>query len=212
MKFKIFIMLIIGLLALSGCDKKKTNKSTPARTARTVPPIPHQQGNPNQQPPNNGYNTGSQWVYLQSSDYNSFYQSLQGFVSASMNPQELGNVSNYGDVALIGYIDMDSQGNINTANSRLRIEIWDDYARSGSASEIAVAFNNLSSYSFNGNQLNLVFQDSYGQVVVSGQLTNQDFYGTVSYYNNASYDGYSGGASGTLGNFQVPYCGFFRCQ
>lgn len=225
---RISCLLLLGLLTLSACDKKKTNKSNPARDARlnggmqpynTTPngitnpnsttPYPNQQGGTNNQIYNN---IGSQWVFLQTTDYNSFIQSIKGLVSASMDPNGLGNLSNYGDVALIGYIDMNQQYSINTANSRFRLEIWDDYARSGSASEIALSFNSLANYQVNGSQITLYFQDSYGQVIISGQIYGSDFYGTVSFRNSQSFDGSANYASGTLGSFQVPYCGFFRCQ
>ncbi len=220
-------LLVLSALVLSACDKKQTGKSSPARVARndggvqpytTQPTNPNGtvNPNPNQQPNLNngtGYNNiGSQWVYLQALDYNSFLISLKGLVSASMDPSGLGSISNYGDVALIGYIDMNQQYSINAANSRFRLEIWDDYAQSGSASAIALSFNSLSNYSVNGNQINLVFQDAYGQIFINGQLGGGDFYGTVSFKNSKSFDGSTTMASGTLGTFKVPYCGFFRCQ
>lgn len=213
---KLMTLLMLSLVFLGACDKKKS-KSSPARAARGVVSQPFQTQPPNnqQQPlyPGQGFNTGSEWVYLQSNDTYSFTEAIRGLVSASMDPQELGHVSNYGDVALIGYIDMNQQGTINPSNSRLRIEIWDDYARAGSASEIALQFNALSTYNYNGNQITLVFQDAFGEITVYGQFNNQsDFYGTVSYRNKQSYAGGTNYASGTIGSFQVPYCGFFRCQ
>lgn len=215
---KYILLTIIGLLIFSACDKKKSGKSTPARTARTsgdstpvnVPSSNNQQTGTNTQ---NNYNVGSQWVYLQSTDSYSFQQSLKALVSASMDPKDLGYVSNYGDVVLIGYIDMSmQQSTINASNSRFRLEIWDDYARSGNASEIALSFNSLSTYQVNGGQITLVFQDPYGQIIISGQTNYYDFYGTVSFKNLKSFDGSTNLPSGTLGTFQVPYCGFFRCQ
>ncbi len=211
---KLMMLLMLSLVFLGACEKKKS-KSSPARAARGAVSQPFQTQPPNNQQPLNpgqGYNTGSEWVYLQSNDTYGFTEAIRGLVSASMDPQELGYVSNYGDVALIGYIDMDQQGTINQNNSRLRLEIWDDYARSGSASEIALQFNNLSTYNYNGSQMTLVFQDAFGQITITGQFTQSDFYGTVSFRNSQSFTGSTSYASGTIGSFQVPYCGFFRCQ
>lgn len=212
------LIMLSGLMFLTACDKKKSGKSSPARVARGGTSQPYiVQGVNNQGANNQGFNnyngsTGSEWSYIRADDSYTFSQAVQGLVSASMDPQELGYVSNYGDVAIIGYIDMDQQGNINQENSRLRLEIWDDYARMGSASEIALAFNRLDSYNYNGNQINLVFDDGFGQIIVSGELNQYDFYGTVSYQNAVSYDGTSSKAAGVLGTFQVPSCAFFRCQ
>lgn len=216
------LLILSGLVFLSGCDTKKTSRSSPARVARGGNTQPYYlQGGYNNQGGYNqgGYNQGgyngtstSQWAYLQANDASTFFRAVQGLVSASMNPQELGSVNNYGDVAIIGYIDMDQSGNINPNNSRLRLEIWDDYARSGQASEIALAFNSLTNSSYNGNQMNLIFQDNFGQIVISGQINQNNFYGTVSFQNSVSFDGTSAPAAGVLGNFQVPACGFFRCQ
>lgn len=213
---KLMTLLMLSLVFLGACDKKKS-KSSPARAARGAVAQPFQTQPPNnqQQPlyPNQGYNTGSEWVYLQSNDSYGFTEAIRGLVSASMDPQELGYVSSYGDVALIGYIDMNQQGTINQSNSRLRLEIWDDYARSGSASEIALQFDALSTYNYSGNQITLVFQDAFGEVTIYGQFSqSSDFYGTVSFRNKQSYTGNANYASGTIGSFQVPYCGFFRCQ
>lgn len=219
------VLLLCGLVALSGCDSKKTARSNAARVARGGTNSNYLQGGYNQGGNTGPYNQGgtyqggqytgtstSQWAYIQSNDPNNFYQSVQGLISASMNPQELGHVNSSGDVAIIGYIDMDQAGNVNRNNTRLRIEIWDEYARSGSASEIALAFNSLANYSYNGNQISLIFQDNYGQVVVTGQINQNLFSGSVSYQNSASFDGGSNPAAGVLGNFQVSACGFFRCQ
>ncbi len=205
------LLMLSGLLFLTACDKKKSGRSSPSRVARGGTPQTYNVQNPNVQDPNIA-NTGSELADVRSNDSYGFLQAVQGLVSASMDPQELGNVNSSGDVWIIGYIDMDQQGNINQANSVLRLEIWDDYARSGSASEIALAFNNLQSYSYNGNQINLVFEDNYGQIIVSGDYSQYDFYGTVSYRNTVSYDGNSTPAAGVLGTFQVPVCSFFRCQ
>lgn len=219
------LLLLSGLIALSACDTKKTSRSSAARVARGGMGANYVQGGYNQGGNYGNFNQGgsyqggqytgtstSQWAYIQSNDPNNFYRSVQGLVSASMNPQELGAVNPSSDVAIIGYVDMDQSGNINRNTTRIRLEIWDEYARSGTASEIALAFNNLANYSYNGNQISLIFQDNYGQIVVSGQVSQNSFVGSVSYQNSASYDGNSTPAAGVLGNFQVPACGFFRCQ
>lgn len=209
-----------GLLLLTGCDPaQKSPRSSPARVARGGPTTNVQNGNNTGNP--TGFNQGgnytsgnssSQWAYIQGNDPNSFYRTVQGLVSASMNPEELGNVNSNSDVAIIGFIDMDQNGNVYPANSRLRIEIWDDYARSGSASEIALAFNSMASSNYSGNQIQFHFQDEFGRITVTGQVSQNNFYGTVSYQNAKVFDGSSNYASGTLGTFQVPACGFFRCQ
>ncbi len=215
---KLLMLFMLSLIVVLGACEKKKNNTSPSRTVRGGADQPYQTqpvypGTQQPSPGNNsGYNIGSEWVYLQSNDTYGFSEAIRGLVSASMDPVELGYVSPYGDVALIGYIDMNQQWAVNQANSRLRIEIWDDYARAGSSPEIAIQFNSLSSYNYNGNQITLVFQDSYGEIIISGQITQSDFYGTVSFRNTQSFAGGAQHASGVIGYFQVPYCGFFRCQ
>jgi hypothetical protein len=162
----------------------------------------------------NNYNQsiGGEIATIRGDDSYQFFRDIQGLVSASMDPQELGNVMPYGDVVIMGFIDMDRNGTINTENSRLRLEIWDDYARNGSASEIALSFNRMKSYNPNGNQITMVFGDDFGDIIVSGEYTQYDFYGYVTYRNTKSFDGSSSYAEGNVGSFQVSVCGLFRCQ
>lgn len=204
------------LLVTTACDNKKTSRGAPGRIARGGYSGGYNNAYPGgmTQNPNYGYQdygaSGSQWAYIRGDNTQSFYGAIQGLVSASMNPSELGNVTAYGDVAIIGSIEMNRQGQINPNNSRLRIEIWDDYARMGQASEIALAFNAMSTYTYNGNQLIMHFNDQYGEVIISGQFNQSEFIGTLSFQNSQHFDGTSRPASGVIGTFQVPTNGFFR--
>jgi hypothetical protein len=208
----LLVFILSGLVFLNACDNKKSGRSAPGRAARggNTVPFNNQSGIPNSQNPS-GTST-SQWAYVLSNDANQFFQSVRGLVSASMDPQELGNVNNNGDVAIIGFVDMNQAGSINAANTRLRLEIWDDYAQSGQASEIAIAYNSLASSTVNGSHVELVFDDNnYGRILISGDYDQATFYGSVSFQNHKSFDGVTAPAAGVLGNFQVPVCGFFYC-
>lgn len=213
---KILNFLVLSLLGISifltGCDNKKSNKGSPSRVARGGTTQPFNAGGNNAWMNNQSGVNGSQWSYIRINGTSDPRRPVQGLISASMDPSELGSISSYGDVAIIGYVDMDQNGNVNRTNSRLRIEIWDDFARSGSAAEIALAFNSLTNSSYNGNQITLVFEDQFGQIVIDGQFNQYEFYGNVSYQNYQFYGGGSQPDAGVLGSFQVPICGFFRCQ
>jgi hypothetical protein len=75
-----------------------------------------------------------------------------------------------------------------------------------------VVINSLAYAQWNGNQVNLVFQDNYGQIIITGELNNYSFYGQVSFQNSTSYTGGGYGQSGVIGSFQIDRCAMFRCQ
>jgi len=65
-----------------------------------------------------------------------------------------------------------------------------------------------------GNQAQITFYDSYGEITLNGFLNSagSTFDGSISYDNNVNFDGSTPGAAGTLGSFSIPVCSFFSCQ
>ena len=213
----LFVILFSGLISITACDNKKSGRNAPSRVARGG--VTQNQNNNNINNNNSNFNNqgnyntnGSDVVYLGMSNPSDFLNSLKGLVSAVFDPAELGNVNNYSDVKMRGYIDMDRSFKVNRSNSSLVIEIVDDYAKAGTADKITLSFNNLFDSRTDTNPISLTFKDDYGYIILNGNLSEYDFTGEVTYKNLKSFDSSSQFANGSLGQFQIPVCSFFRCN
>lgn len=209
-KTLVMILILVGSVFQMGCDSGTQTKSRVGRMVRSGYPPGYNGGYGD---PNGigGEWSGSQWSMIQTSN-GSLFSAVQGLISASMDPRELGEISNSGDVGIIGYVERDAAGNVNYQNSRMAIKIWDSYAYDG-ADPIEIQISRLESASGNGsNGMTLIFADAYGEIIISGQVDQTNFYGQVSYRNSQYFDDSQNPRSGTLGSFRTPICNFFSCR
>lgn len=163
----------------------------------------------------------------------SFADNIKGFVSSTIDPWGDSSGDSYPQ---LGYVsDQPGQqtgvwirGNVSTqggeldkANTSIRIIIWDEFAgrtdESGNViPEYGLSFNGATSNSYinyNSNRAVLRFQDSYGWVEFDGQFDDEWFWGEVRYFNNVldeSVTAYSSPWDGHLGEFYIPVSGFFN--
>lgn len=215
-KLSKYLIAAFCLFSIWACDQKSTSKS-PVRTTRQ-----YRDGQPI-----NGYNNGGtspyggttgvvpggngNWGRVFSSYDNEFNIALKALVSASFDPSRLGYVNPQNGVFIQGFIDA-NQNTVNAYNSTLRIEIWDNYATSGQDSAIPISFSGARSAQISGNQMNLVFEDQYGAIVLTGYINGNTITGDISFKNYRSFDNVSQPREGVLGNFEVPTCSFLRCN
>lgn len=210
--------LLLLTLGLTGCKKSSNDNSqqVTARNGRTsVAPPPTQITNPQT---GQTYNTGTAYLVTDAANATAFQSALKSLVSAQMDPQYLGYVSSTDGVMIRAYVEVDGQGRVVPQNSRLSIEIKDEFTNQTDSSgnripSVTMTLPASSGYAYNG-QVQLVFQDSAGRIEVYGTFQNGSIMnGQLWFANSRKWDGSAVSSQLTgLGNFQVQTCGFFRCQ
>lgn len=212
------LLLTTIALTLASCAQKKSGVSSRASsTSSTVTASGSQCG------------TSTGVVYASSSassSTTSFETDVKNFLSATINPNEVGTIDGSGSgatgVKFTAAIKLDSSGNVVSASSQLYFTIIDSYAAQGGYDSygnayqpITVKFDQNTGAQFSGqfntqnNSGQLTIQDSYGTVTLTGTLDAQYFSGTISYQNTQHILG-STPAQGTLGQFRVARCGFLQ--
>ncbi|MFN7824572.1 MAG: hypothetical protein ACK5P6_04340 [Pseudobdellovibrionaceae bacterium] len=214
LKFAV-VSLITLMILTSACGKKSKDEGSvgQARIARET-------GAANL--PRQAFTGAAPGAVATSDQYAStFQEAVKALVSATVNPDEVGQVSNRNGVILYGDIQIDGAGNV-TNQSKMMLEIRDSYVgQTGSdgkvieAIRIAMALStspNQRSYVRNG-QAELFFADQYGWIRLKGTYDGSWFQGSeVEFQNSTIYQGGSAPRGGFLGGFYVQTCGFFRCQ
>jgi len=215
------IGLAVIMLGAAGCKKSSNDNSqqVAARSARqSVAPAPVA----TQTNPTTGqvYTTQSAFVTTDAANSHAFQAALKSLVSGQMDPQFLGHTSPSDGVALRAYVEVDAQGRVVPQNSRLSLEIRDEFTnQSDSAGNrvppITMTLPAVSGYAYNG-QTQLVFQDSVGRIEIYGTFQsgpNASMTGQVWFANTKKFDGSAVTSQLVgLGNFQMQTCGFFKCN
>ena len=116
-------------------------------------------------------------VQVSSTTFNS---SLAAFLSASIDPRAFGTVSsslnsNTG-VYILGTFRHDGNGNINTGESTLDIEVYDSYSAQGQVQPYRMAFPNAASGRLSNGVLTITFSDAYGDVTIQAQRQTNGYY------------------------------------
>jgi hypothetical protein len=132
-----------------------------------------------------------------------------GYVS-SQSGQATG-VRFWGNAHMVG-------ANVDSTTMMLRLDIYDD--RTGQTDSDGNVIPDIgiqispdqptfvtAGGTVNGTTANLYFQDTYGTITLTGDVSTQNFTGTITYQDNIT-----GNQPRTLGNFTVPLCGFFQCN
>lgn len=144
-----------------------------------------------------------------------FENNVKDFVSATINPDELGSIdgsaySNTG-VTFQMTVKANTSGQITLDQSTASISIYDSYVGQLDASgrqirPYVITFDKASAGSFaTAGNSTITFKDQYGEVTFTGTLNTTAFTGTVTFKNYSSLDG-SGAIAGTLGSFQIARC------
>lgn len=157
----------------------------------------------------------------------SFRDRVAGLVSASLDPQQLGDISGEeGGVTGIDFrlrLKSDGQGGIVATASHMQFMIFDSLVgQLDSAGAQIVPYEitmtktgdvqNRVEVSGNVDQANrtftVTFRDDYGNISLQGRWDGSVARGTITFENFRSYDN-STPRSGMLGSFAVPTCGLF---
>lgn len=133
---------------------------------------------------------------------------------------QLGTINPTGSIFMWGHVEFPQvNGNVQYLNSSvsfLGLQIYDSQALAGQAQPIPITIGNnslgqgsVTLTSPNNYAADITFKDQAGTIRLVGQaqvnVVNAAFTGTI-YYTMTS------GTSGTLGNFTIPTCAFFKCQ
>ncbi len=164
---------------------------------------------------------GGDWLY-----WEEFQDEVLGFLSSSIEPNSVGEVSPYegeptgvrfwGDIQLVN----GNQGNgflsgEVSPDSWLQISVWDSFSgqidpEGNAVSEIPIYFPRAVGGYVDYEGAEIIFEDEYGYVVLTGSFTDYEFQGDLYYENYTSWDG--GAPTRGYLPFVIETCGFFRCQ
>jgi hypothetical protein len=210
------VLFGLAFAVLTSCTPKKSD-STPANVARGARDgVFNEQGAGGGDQsflPRGGYQPKVGVISQNSNDLNI---AVQGLVSATMDPANLGFVDPNDGVRFQGLVDFNpANGSINFSNTKLLIEVWDEYAKDNSQNPYPVSFSSAQEgYIRSNGEVSLLFKDSYGSISIQGvigQNGGQSLFNAQVFYQNAKTVDGNGLGSGTLGTFTIPTCSFFAC-
>lgn len=211
-KNKMLGVLLLAVLSLSACAKKDGSAIRVAGRGAATGGV--SQGGTTTAP-NGSCNTSTAGKIFDPYAASTFEQQVKSFVSATLDPQNLGSISgNIYDktgIDLFATFRFDSTGNIVADSSNVTIKIFDSYAKQVYNGQViepyVVQFNAASEGMIDRNtrQFQVKFRDGYGEIIFQGSYDNSIAQGTVYYQNYTAVSGYSP-ASGTLGSFRLYSC------
>lgn len=167
---------------------------------------------------NSSTNTG--YIYDSNNSFN-FENQVKALLSATMSPYDIGSISSSGPqldgsgVGFTGSVQLDQNGNVNTAQSSVVITVYDSVwvANQIASNLIPISFGPntgtnatvTGQFNFSTGEAVLNLKDQYGEIRFNGRVDAQNFSGTVTFQNATSVLG-GGNAGGTLGQFMIQRC------
>lgn len=212
------MLALVSVSLIIGCAKKEEGTPIGRSTAPQTPAEAWAQG---------AGVTFNGVVWRAASAQAIFQDNINGYVDAAAKNPHVGYVSSTASgntgFYFVARIELQS-GVLNTTNtprvdvrtnSQLVTVIYDEFTdRPDESGQVVPAirrgFDNVSGY-VQGNRAYLKFTDAYGSITLDGTFNGTTYVGTFVYDNtHSATDGVP--AAGTIGQFQVPTCQFFRCQ
>lgn len=219
-----YSFIVVTLIALVGCDKSSKRIEVTQRLARGqsvyMNIVDDQIGLLNVN--NTGFwgdVTGN--IYLTPEQFNS---QVKGLMSATLPPQQIGEVSSYAGMASGVRIQGGVRAsfvngmisNVDLVSAQIRMAIWDTKAGTTDGSGKIIPEYPIhmigATGSAGGNQVNLTFNDAYGTISVGGVIQGGLFQGQISFNNRVNMSGGTLPNSGSLGGFTINVCDFFVCN
>jgi hypothetical protein len=158
-------------------------------------------------------------------DSGAFRNSWADFFTAIMSPDQLGELSGVSTSTTTGVsveLRMKVVNNqLSISETKLVMSVKDSFVGQTNEdtkeliNEIKINFSSAKTGTLSGMQngtgnFNLVFEDGYGTVTVTGTYNATTATGTVTFANSKHYDGASAAKTGTLGKFTLNSCGLFH--
>lgn len=180
-------ILAVGVLSLTACDKKNDDAS-PAQDSRARGAVPTANANtvgPGIQVTSVNYSTGI-------SDPQLFENNVKDFLAAGWDSSGVGTITDQ-SVIIATNLDFSAAGQINAANTRLRIWVTDSLAlqrvpvNGGVAQPYFIAFDSTTAAitgSRSGARVTVTFRDSLQEVTLDANRANDGvYYGTLAFKN-----------------------------
>jgi hypothetical protein len=205
-------ILAVALATMVACGKKGADGAS-VNTARD-----QRAAGPSLLPTGQGGTAGTQSapIVMIESMKAQTRDAVQVLVSPTMDPQAVGDIIS---IMVKGMVGIQSNG-VFTPDSGLELIITDSYVGTtqdgATIDPITIRLRGNVAGTINFPQsANVSFTDEYGTITISGTFANASqqnpgtFTGRVDFQNKTAVNGKSGG---TLGQFSIPTCAFFRCQ
>ena len=226
MKTTLSILLSFSMLGLAGCDSgSKESSRDRVRRGGAVG------GNGVDGNDGSQINSGDYQGAVIGSPQNAFQEAVSAFFSSTENPSTyLGYVSGTASedtgVYFDGRAEITGGFNPNSSNNGdfhsnaafqmlLKFGYQDSNGNDAYGGWEYKGFR-LVSGDVSGSRVNMVFDDGYGEVRLSGEYDATWFWGTLSFSNQSYWDGLqdgeTSGASGTMGTFYIKTCSYFVCN
>ncbi|KYG64065.1 hypothetical protein AZI86_14775 [Bdellovibrio bacteriovorus] len=201
-------VLVLAALTLSACAKKDDSASGRVVTRGGS-------GIVTQNTCGNAAQAQAVGKIFDSQSYGSrFEEQVKAFVSATLDPEALGTISgNINDATGIDFtasFPFDSNNQLIAAQASISIKIFDSYAKTTYNGQVVppyeVAFSQAKSGTINRNtrQINVVFEDEFGSITLTGTYDGSMVNGKVSFNNYKALKGSP--QSGQLGDFRIYQC------
>jgi hypothetical protein len=229
------LALVMSALFLVSCNTTKENKAHRIGRNARGNTSGYYQGTPGYGQSGSGTGTnnynptyGKSWGEITRG--NSSQQAFQSAVTALLAPQQVtpgyvsGDSGQSTGIRFWGNAES-SQGPINVSsnqnytigktNARIRLVIYDEWTgQTNSAGQVipeipidigasTSGFVTAGGY-IQGNYAQVAYEDGYGWVILDGYFNS-------SYYSGTVWTGTGNGNMTSLGQFNIPTCGFFRC-
>jgi hypothetical protein len=185
---KTLLVVLLAAGSMVACNKNDTGAAAPARANSATLGTP-------------GSAIGSV------SNYDMTNQ-VRGFLAADgFDTQSIKSASSSTGVIFNGVVRFDNNNQLIPNQSYINLRVT--YIDQNNAQQVL----DMGIYGVQGQvqtgygyaSANIVFEDAYGTVTMSGYYDNSNFTGDMNYFNKATNQ------QGKLGQFRIQTCGFFKC-
>jgi hypothetical protein len=200
------VALLVGAVMMTAvaCNKKSADGASVSNGRDRV------NVNANGMLPSGQGSTGTQSALITFSDSqkSAMRNAVQVLVAPTMPADSVGDINS---VEVTGNVGFQSNGQV-TNDSVIQLVIRDSYVGNVDGQTIDPITIRIrgATGSISNPQANMTFSDEYGTITVTGTWTAQTFTGTVSFVNRKAAE--NGDNKGTLGQFSIATCSFFRCM
>lgn len=208
-----FSSALVLIMSLTACGKKDEGASGVSARGSVY-------GTPGTPVNQQGYVEKAEYVVSRTSygSVSNFQQNVIDMLSAKFDPQGIGMIDDQ-SVILAAYLEMAANGQITNQSSRMRLWIYDSYAKDQvkmdngeTAQPFYIEINGAASGNVSGNQFNVTFRDDTREFNIQGTYTGNVASGAVSFRNLRDYANTSLKSASPMGYFVTETCALLNCR